>query len=183
MAEITVRPLTEDDWELYRSVRLAGLRTDPDAFAATLAEEEAFDEALWRERMNRSARLVAELEDEPTGIVSIGHATTDDHDLAAESERSRELFGLWVAPEQRGKGSATRLLRSAVDYARSAGGEFLVYWVGTDNGRAVGFASAHGFRPTDFRRPMKGAQATADDEEIAMVLPLVEDAGPHPRLS
>jgi hypothetical protein len=53
--------------------------------------------------------------------------------------------------------------------------------VGTDNGRAVAFASGIGFRPTDFRRPMRvgttNGAAPDDDlpEEIAMVLPLGED--------
>ena len=62
MTDITVRPLGEDDWEDYRSVRLAALRESPEAFVATVEQEEAYDEDFWRERMQRSARLVAERE-------------------------------------------------------------------------------------------------------------------------
>ena len=60
MTDISVRSLGEDDWQDYRLVRLAALRESPEAFVATVDEEEAFDDDLWRERMRRSARLVAE---------------------------------------------------------------------------------------------------------------------------
>ncbi len=44
MTDITVRSLGEDDWQDYRSVRLAALRESPEAFVATVDEEEAFDD-------------------------------------------------------------------------------------------------------------------------------------------
>ena len=106
MTEITVRALTEDDWQDYRSVRLAALRESPEAFVATLQEEEAYDEARWRDRMNRSERLVAEADGRAVGVVSIGRAREEGED----AEHVGELFGLWVSPDYRGKGVATRLL-------------------------------------------------------------------------
>ena len=50
MSEISVRELTEDQWETYRRVRLAALEESPQAFVATYAEEQAYDEAFWRKR-------------------------------------------------------------------------------------------------------------------------------------
>ena len=44
--------------------------------------------------------------------------------------------------------------------------------VGTDNFRAVAFASSFGFRPTGTRRPMQVTNGTDGAEEILMVLPL-----------
>ena len=44
---------------------------------------------------------------------------------------------------------------AAARVGREVGLKQLVYWVGTDNGRAVAFASSFGFRPTDDRRPMR----------------------------
>ncbi len=38
MAEITVRALSEDEWDEYRSIRLEALRESPEAFVATYAE-------------------------------------------------------------------------------------------------------------------------------------------------
>ena len=60
------------------------------------------------------------------------------------------------------------LFHEAVDEARKDGHDHLVYWVGTDNGPGVAFASARGFRPSEARRPMEGAHE--GEQEIAMVL-------------
>jgi GNAT superfamily N-acetyltransferase len=169
MSEITVRALTEDEWEQYRSVRLAALEESPHAFVATLDEEQGYDEALWRSRMNRSRRLVAEVDGRAVGVASVGRAE-ENPDVA-------ELFGLWVAPEARGTGVATLLVQAGADTARRDGKSHLAYWVGTENGRAVAFASGFGFRPTDSRRPMRVVAEDEGDEEIAMVLALGQDRG------
>jgi len=175
MTDITVRPLGEDDWEEYRSVRLSALRESPEAFVATVEQEEAYDESFWRERMQRSARLVAEKDGRAVGVVSVGRAKASDGSAG-------ELFGLWVRPDSRGSGVATRLVKDGAALAAERGNTHLVYWVGTENGRAVAFASGMGFRPTDYRRPMGVVSEEDGEEEIAMVLPLVTDAGPQPRL-
>lgn len=173
MTEITVRALHEDDWQDYRSVRLAALRDSPHAFVATLAEEESYDESLWRERMQRSVRLIAEADHKAVGVVSIGRTQQEGED----AEHVGEVFGLWVAPDYRGTGVATRLVEEGGAEARRHGSTHLIYWVGTENGRAVAFASGMGFRPTDFRRPMRIKSKNDGEEEIAMILSLHQDAG------
>jgi RimJ/RimL family protein N-acetyltransferase len=171
MSDITVRALGEDDWELYRSVRLSALEESPEAFVATLAEEQGYDEAFWRTRMRRSQRLLAEDADgRAIGVASVGQGKQDN-------ERIAELFGLWVTPSARGTGVATELVRAGADTARQQGRSHLAYWVGSDNGRAVAFASGFGFRPTDSRRPMRVRGEDGDEEEIAMVLALGQDRG------
>jgi N-acetylglutamate synthase-like GNAT family acetyltransferase len=167
MSDISVRGLGEDEWEQYRSVRLSALEESPEAFAATLEEEQQFDEDLWRTRMRRSQRLIAERDGQAVGVASLG-----EH----ENERVAELFGLWVSPAARGSGVATQLVQAGADTARGQGRTHLAYWVGSDNGRAVAFASGFGFRPTDSRRPMRVRQAD-DEDEIAMILALGEDRG------
>ena len=175
MSDISVRQLGEDEWEQYRSVRLSALEECPEAFVASLAEEQGFDEDLWRARMRRSQRLLAEdVDGRPVGVASVGQGRQDD-------ERIAELFGLWVTPAARGTGVATQLVQAGADAAREQGRSHLSYWVGSDNGRAVAFASGFGFRPTDSRRPMRVKGEDGGDEEIAMVLPLGEDRG-VPRL-
>lgn len=188
MDDITVRILGEDEWQVYRQVRLRSLQDAPDAFAATYATEADFPEDLWRERMRRSTRLVAEHGGEVMGVISV----TDEVDTF---ERAAEAFGLWVTASGRGEGVATQLMTSACDVATQHSKRQLVTWVGTDNGRAVAFASSYGFRPTEYRRPMltlpvRGIDADAprgrpadtefvtqamengDDLELAMVLAL-----------
>jgi GNAT superfamily N-acetyltransferase len=82
-----------------------------------------------------------------------------------------------VVPAARGTGVATQLVQAGADTARREGRSHLAYWVGSDNGRAVAFASGCGFRPTDSRRPMRVVSDDDGDEEVAMVLALGQDRG------
>lgn len=164
MADIRVRELAGSDWELFRSVRLRALEESPEAFVADHESEADEDDEFWQARMERSQRLLAEVDDEPAGIVSLG--PVEDRPEAGQ------IFGLWVDPALRGTGVATALVRAGVDAAARAGKEHVLYWVGTDNGRAVAFASGFGFRPTSERRPMRVASEADGEEEIAMDLPV-----------
>jgi ribosomal protein S18 acetylase RimI-like enzyme len=173
MSGISVRALGEEDWQQYRDVRLMALQDAPEAFVATRAQEEALDEQDWRARMRRSRRLVAECDGSPLGVVSLGEGEAD-------FAHTGELYGLWVAPEARGTGVAWKLVEAGAAQALQDGRSHLSYWVGTDNGRAVAFASSFGFRPTSTRRPMRVANEADGTEEMAMILPLGVDPGARP---
>ena len=173
MGDVIVRKLTEDDWQLYRSVRLRALEESPEAFVAVLADEVQRDDDYWKARMQRSQRLLAEIDHEVVGIASVG--AVHGRDEAAQ------LFGLWVDPERRGTGAATELVRAGAIVARAQGKRHLLYWVGTENGRAVAFASGFGFRPRSERRPMRVVSEDDGEEEIAMDLPLADRIGNAPR--
>ena len=82
-----------------------------------------------------------------------------------------------MAPEARGSGVATALVRAGAHVAAGEGRSHLLYWVGTDNGRAVAFASGFWFRPTGHRRPMRVVSRDDGEEELAMTLPLAGDRG------
>ncbi|MFV0463404.1 MAG: GNAT family N-acetyltransferase [Nostocoides sp.] len=169
MTDFTVRSLTEDDWATYRDARLEALRESPEAFVADLVTESGLPESEWRDRMARSHRMLAEEgAGRHLGVVSLREGT-------AEGDTHADLFGLWVTPPARGTGIATGLVRAAAVKAHEDGMTHLTYWVGTDNGRAVAFASGFGFRPTDNRRPMRVKSRDDGDEEIEMVLPLLAD--------
>ncbi len=172
MGETTVRVLDESDWALYRDVRLQALTESPDSFSATLADEADRDEQYWRERMARSARLLAERDGVPQGVVSLGTSGAD--------EPAAEVYGLYVVPEARGTGAGWRLVQAATDLATRKDFEQAYFWVGTDNPRAIGFANNFGFRVTGYRRPARAADLNLGDEEMAMVLPLRPDKTSSP---
>ncbi|MBR7743314.1 GNAT family N-acetyltransferase [Phycicoccus sp. BSK3Z-2] len=174
MSEITVRPLGVEEWEQYRSMRLTALGESPEAFVATREAEESEGEDFWRARMERSTRLLAERDGQALGIASVG--------TYEEGEGIAQLFGLWVRPEARGSGVAARLVRAGALVAAEQGRSQLYYWVGTDNGRAVAFASSFGFRPTGNRRPMRVRSEDDGEEEVAMTLSLAGDRGGIPTL-
>ncbi len=169
MTDMTVRVLTEEDWPVYRALRLRALEDSPGAFAATATEEQSYGEHVWRSRMRRAQRLIAVVAEHPVAIASLRTMHGDFAHVA-------EIFSVWVQPAHRGRGIATALMESCAEQALTEGHSQLVYWVGTDNASAVAFASGFGFRPTDMRRPMHGA--ADDDEEIAMILALKERFGP-----
>jgi ribosomal protein S18 acetylase RimI-like enzyme len=79
----------------------------------------------------------------------------------------------------RGRGVARALLRAAATFPLSQGPVLLTLWVGSENGRAVAFASGFGFRPTAERRPMR-VVSEDDEDEVAMVLALGGDRGSPP---
>ena len=169
MSDITVRVLGEADWQRYREVRLAALKDSPEAFVSTYEEEADYDEAHWRERMTNAQRLLAEVDGSPVGVVSLGDVDGDNPHLI-------QLFSLWVAPVARGTGVATALVQAGAQAALAGGHTHVAYWVGTDNGRAVAFASGFGFRPADSRRPMR-VETEDGSQEIMMVLALGADRG------
>jgi GNAT superfamily N-acetyltransferase len=175
MTEITVRVLDKSEWSLYRDVRLRALTEPPGSFTATLADEADRDEQFWRDRMTRSHRILAERGPIPQGIVSLGPYV--------QEPSAGEVFGLYVIPEARGTGVSWRLVEAAAALATQQTYLQLYYWVGTDNGRAVGFAQNFGFRTTDYRRPSRSSDLEPG-EEIAMVLSLELDAtsAPNPTI-
>lgn len=169
MADIEVRVLGDDDWELYREVRLLALRDAPESFVACFEDEASQAEEYWRERMTRAHRIIAERAGEPVGVVCLG--------LHNEDSQTGEVFGLWTAPTVRGERGALGLVSTAAQKAAEDGCRLLYFWAGSDNVAAVGFASSFGFRPTAERRPVRVADDAPerDADEIAMVLPLAAD--------
>ena len=167
MADTTVRVLGEDEWSLYRDVRLRALAESPESFTASVDDESQQDEQFWRDRMTRSYRLLAEQGQVPVGIVSVGPYEQDPS--------GQEVFGLYVVPEARGSGVSWRLVEAAAALATSNGCEHLYYWVGTDNGRAVGFAKNFGFSTTGHRRPARPSDLELGEQEVAMEMWLGPD--------
>ncbi len=173
MSELSVRTLGDDDWPVYRQLRLTALQQDPESFVSTYQDEQGYDEQFWRQRMARSTRFVArdDLMDQPVGIVSVG---------ASEDSDRGDLFGLWVDPAHRGSGVARLLVQAAARQARADGRRGLSLWVSTENGSAVAFFSSAGFRPTESRRPQAGPLGGS---EIAMELSVREDPSAVPTTS
>ena len=136
----TVARLQGDEWTRYRDIRLRSLSDAPDAFWMTHAEEAAFGEERWRERLLTGANFVAR-----EGASDLGLATGADFE---GREGCAGLFGMWVAPEARGSGVADRLVSAVIEWAREAGYQRLLLDVGDDNAPAIRLYERMGFRPT-----------------------------------
>lgn len=172
MSKINVRVLHHTDWEAYRAVRLSALQESPEVFLATHADEAAQPEQYWRDCLTRADRLLAERDGAPLGVATV--------ERTAGAAESADLRDLWVTPEARTTGVASRLVQAAVDQAVLGGCAKLYYWVSTENGRAIAFASNAGFLVTSERRTTPKGSEEFGDQEVAMVLPLGNDPSTVP---
>jgi RimJ/RimL family protein N-acetyltransferase len=172
MSEIAVRLLGQEDWRRYRDVRLAALEESPQSFTASHDDEASQDESFWRDRMVRSSRFVAEQDGRAVGVVSLGGSS--------EGPEVGEIFGLYVTPEARHSGVAWRLVQAVAARAQADGLSRVLYWVGTENARAIAFAANFGFRPSGERRPTRVSNEEDGEQEVAMTLSLQADPGSVP---
>ncbi|MEZ4241515.1 MAG: GNAT family N-acetyltransferase [Myxococcota bacterium] len=132
---VSLQVLTADDWRIWRDLRLAALRTDPQAFSSTVADWADADEARWRGRLSLPGGrdLVARLDGVPVGMAT---------GLLAASEVS--LLSMWVAPSARGHGVGDALMRAVADWARTRGADTLTLDVVEGNAAAVALYKRHG---------------------------------------
>lgn len=117
-----VRILRPTDAEALRALRLQSVLTDPGAFGRTLEEEQSRDVAWYAERLTAQdgseadAVLGAFEGDLLVGIVGLLRETQ-----VRRSHRVN-LWGMYVAPEARGRGTGRALLSAALAHARAIPG-------------------------------------------------------------
>jgi ribosomal protein S18 acetylase RimI-like enzyme len=139
---LPVRRLREDDWAALRAARLAALAEAPYAFGSTIAREQEFTEATWRDRTRTGAVFGAW-----SGAEIAGLATA-----RLDPDEGWGLFGMWVRPDLRGSGTAAALVDAVCAHARAEGADRIGLWVTEVNGRAVAFYARMGFVPTGERQ-------------------------------
>src|SRR6266481_2183479 len=118
---LKVRQLVAADWAGLRQARLAALAEAPDAFASTLAREQAFEDDVWRDRAGSGATFGAfdggSIVGLAAGFAVDADATAGfpvDADAAADTRAPAQaqpdwhLVGMWVAPQLRGQHVADR---------------------------------------------------------------------------
>jgi ribosomal protein S18 acetylase RimI-like enzyme len=66
--------------------------------------------------------------------------------------RTWYLMSMWVSPDLRGSGAATRLVDAVRDQARRSGADRIRLWVTDGNERAMAFYVRLGFEPTGRRQ-------------------------------
>jgi len=164
-----VRRLTQDDWRLLRSTRIAALAQAPEAFGSTLERELAFSDAIWQTRCHDGAQFVAE----SAGVVR-GMASAFHEDGAPATEQ--HLVGMWVAPEHRGRGIAALLVRAVADWAADqAGATRLTLCVADGNDAGSRLYKRLGFMPTGTVEPLPSDPARTQ-VRMSRLLPWQRDA-------
>jgi GNAT superfamily N-acetyltransferase len=159
--DVTYGQLVAADWAELRAARLAALADAPYAFASTLDRELGFTEQVWRERAG-SGRTVGAWH----GDALVGMATG----LPEAGGSGWHLVGMWVSPQWRGQGVATRLVTEICTLARQSGARAITLWVTEVNDQARTFYLKRGFRPTGARQPVRPDEPDTLEDEMALRL-------------
>jgi len=140
---IELRPVTADDWDAWRPVRLAALRDAPAAFGSTLADWVDAPEHRWRTRLSIPGALDLVAHEGPSAVgMASGVPDVDDPARA-------ELISMWVDPGVRNRGVATALIRAVAAWAADAGAHTLELSVVPDNTVARRVYERNGFVVAD----------------------------------
>jgi len=111
---VKIKPLNATHAEAYRNLRLQALATAPEAFGASHAEEAARPLSAFAERINPpepSRVFGAFAGNQLVGIAGFMVATSP------KSRHKGTLWGVYVAPEQRGRGIARGLVEAVIAHA------------------------------------------------------------------
>lgn len=105
----SIQRLSSDQWEIYRTLRLAAVQTDPQAFRHSFATLELWQDEEWKVKINAASLFFCAFQkDLPVGII---------HCIC--SEGVWKIILLYVSPSQRGNGIAKRLLTTAIKQMNS----------------------------------------------------------------
>jgi ribosomal protein S18 acetylase RimI-like enzyme len=148
---------------LWRELRLAALADAPDAFGSSLAIEQAFDEAAWRDRLVAGLWAAAFTGTAPAGIVGARHPV--------ESSASVELISMWVRAEARGGGTAQVLVREVLSWAQEQGNTTVELFVTENNDRARRLYERLGFDDTGDYEPLASNPALRCQRMVRLIGP------------
>lgn len=113
--DISIRQLTEDDWEIVRSIRLKALQNDPGVFSATYEDAIKRTEADWKAYLTGTNTAVFGIFDDahPIGMTGISIERDDS------TYKNAFLWGSWLKPEYRGKGISKLMYQARLNWARN----------------------------------------------------------------
>ena len=155
-----IRRLAPADAADYREVRLAALKDDPEAFSSRYGIEAARPDEDFAARLQTSVVHAAYREGRIVGMAGV----------AARSDpvepRCAFLWGVYVRPEMRGLGIASRMLDAALEKALERFDEITLD-VAAGNLPAIALYEKFGFARRGMPRPMQ--TGAGDRDEISMV--------------
>jgi ribosomal protein S18 acetylase RimI-like enzyme len=156
---VKVERLGEDDWAVFRQLRLRSLLDSPEAFGSTYGDESSQTERAWRDwaagrwRGGTAAVFVGRADDG----TPVGTATGAEY----EAEPGvAHVYAMWVAPDARGAGVGRALLDAITDWARDRDRDRLVLSVTESNEIARRVYEACGFADTGERRGLREGSET-----------------------
>ena len=138
--------LGPDDWAELREIRLRALADAPDAFSVVHSDVVVLDEDVWRDRLATT---------NPTYVVrEAGSTVAMAGGFAPPDSPAAFVWGMWTAPEARGRGHSSALLDRVVTWARAVGRTPHLH-VTEGNDAARRLYVRRGFEPTGTWEPLR----------------------------
>jgi RimJ/RimL family protein N-acetyltransferase len=115
---ISIRQLAENDWQLFREVRLKALQSDPSVFGSNYEAESKFTEDDWRSRLQPvdSAIFMIFDDEAPAGMTGVSVFRDDP------TNRTEIFWGSWLAPAYRRKGLSNLMYAARLEWAKARPG-------------------------------------------------------------
>lgn len=135
---MNIKLLSAEDWQKFKTIRLAGLQSDPQAFGGDMTEEINRQEPEWRRRLSDLNRFYFGAEDDGTLIAIAGARKIDD--------QMWMLNAVHTLPEYRGKGLAQEIIKYCLDEARKRGASKMSLMVNVDQKDAIHIYEKLGFQ-------------------------------------
>ena len=165
---MNIRVLNEADADMYQSLRLSALQTNPESFGSTYEREVQFSVEMVRERVRPAEdRYVLGAFAEDGSLEGIVRFMRDT-DL--KSKHKGNIYGMYVAPEVRGQGVGKALMAEAIERAKEFEGvEQIHLQVVSTNGSAKKLYESLGFETYGVEPRALKANGQYFDEDL-MVL-------------
>lgn len=144
----TIERLGPDDWQEFREIRLRALADAPTAFGMTLADAEQQTEDAWRARLDQRDPILAVRDEERLVAMGAGWHPPEDPGRMM-------VWGMWTAPEARGRGHARDLVGWLVEHARRHGVTTVDLHVTDGNDTARRLYEGQGFVATGEWTPLR----------------------------
>jgi RimJ/RimL family protein N-acetyltransferase len=143
LEQITLRSLTEQDWQAYAYLRLAALKECAGFFGIALEEEKIQPPEFWQGRLAQNDAIFFGLFDNAKIIGIQGIAPFKQNDEAGI------ILGSYILPAYRGKRLSTKLYNACIDWAvNSPVWKKVVVSHREDNRASKGAIMRYGFKHT-----------------------------------
>jgi len=110
---ISLRALTPDDWEIFRSARLNALKQHPEEYLSSYEAEAETPEVRWKETLNGNGKCVVALFDNDR-LIGFAAVFTWRGDPTG---KSGVLAMDYIEPTYRGRGLSRLLYQGRIDWA------------------------------------------------------------------